>query len=768
MPDSAPQQSEAPLQDRRKRRVWIVAASCLVALLIVVAAGAGFALQALHRPEPIVIALIDTMSGPLAASGWEARAATRLYFNEVNAAGGIDGHMLELEAYDDQGKPATAATKAAWIVDSRAVAVLGHSGSDTSMAAGPVYRNGHIAAVTGNATADGLTRDNRYYFSAASPNSTQAAFLAQYIHTVVMRHTSAFLRAPDVDLVGGPGAFSQSFLSGFQQADSGLKPNTFMLGQGANLDVSARTLADRLAREPEPRIIVLGLDAASTAPALKAIRRRGIRSMIILSSNGATENFIQQFGTEPEEKDEPGYFTDNLFAIAPVILDNTGLFGQGLATGYLSGTGKRAGWYAAGAEDAARVLVAAIRRARIGDTEATKQADREKVRDALAGIDNPENAVPGINGALYFDAAREMPRPMQYGYFHDGRFLSAPLQLVPVKDRDLVDIDHEIALGHMVQIGDQFFWLQRVVSTGIDLAQLNRIDTKEGTFSADFYLWLRYAGGDDLPSQVAFSDFSGTFDADHPLRSGVEDGITYRLWHVSGTFKASLNLHDYPFDTQALVIRLRNREHPREQIAYAIDTFGLRLDASGRSSARSDAFRDLQLWQVVTVAPFVSSYSIQSTLGEPALFGTSSRTEYGGYALAVVVQRNVIAFMVKALLPLFLLMLVVFATLFFPPSMAKERLTIPVTGILTSAVLLISITNQLPPLGYTVALEYLFYTFFLLCLMAMVTGLLSETLRNKSFHRHVIRVDLFGRIAYLVIVAITIGVYMWQYGATMV
>jgi branched-chain amino acid transport system substrate-binding protein len=72
----------------------------------------------------------------------------------------------------------------------------------------------------------------------------------------------------------------------------------------------------------------------------------------------------------------------------------------------------------------------------------------------------------------------------------------------------------------------------------------------------------------------------------------------------------------------------------------------------------------------------------------------------------------VVAFMVKMPVPLFLLALVVFATLFFPPSMAKERTTIPVTGILTSAVLLISISNQLPSLGYTMALEYVFYVFF--------------------------------------------------------
>ena len=762
MPDSAPQQLEA-LQQARKRRLRRIATAGSIVLAVALVFGGWLGWRAQHRPAPIVIALIGAMSGPRAAEGWEARAASQLYINEVNAAGGVNGHMLVLEAYDDQGKPATASLKASWIVDSGAIAVLGHSESPTMAAAGPVYQAGHVAVVSGNASADGLTRDNPWAFQATSPNSVQAAFLAHYIRAVLMRHTSGLFRAPAIDLVGGPDAYAQSFVAGFQQADSSMAPKLFMLGQDPNRDAAARMLAEQLAAEAEPRLIVLGLSAGDAAPALRAIRRRGIRSMVILSSNAATDAFAQQFAADPEEKDEPGFFTANLFSVAPVILDNTGLYGQGLATGYQSGTGLRAGWYAAGADNAARVLVAAIRRAQIADTPAAKQSDRRKVRDALAAIDGPADAVPGIDDALYFNAAREMPRPGQFGYFQGGRFHSAPLQLVPVKDRDLVDIDHEIAQGRIVQIGEQFFWLQRVVATGIDAARLDRIDTKDGSFNADFYLWMRYGSGDDLPGQVEFSDFSGSFDPAHPLRSNEEDGMAYRLWHIRGTFKANFNLHDYPFDTQALVIRLRNREHPREQIAYAIDTAGMQLDASGHASKTNSAFSDLQLWRVSAVAPFASTYSIQSSLGEPALLGSTSRTEYGGFAYAMVVQRNVVAFMVKAVLPLFLLILVVFATLFFPPSMAKERLTVPVTGILTSAVLLISITNQLPPLGYTVALEYLFYIFFALCLMAMLTGLLSETLRNKSFHRHVIRVDLFGRIAYVVVIAATIGVYVWKY-----
>lgn len=737
---------------------WIAA----LVILAVAAIAIAFVLRRDDRPAPIVIGFADSFTGPGAIAANSARNATELYFNEVNAAGGIDGHRLVLDQpYNDRGLPAKAVADAEGIVAGPALAVLGRS-SRASIAVDKSYRDGRIASVTGNFSADGPPADSPYYFRALSPNSAQGGFLAEYIRTVLLRHTSAFFRAPDIDLVGSADPYSTSFLAGFRGRDGDARRTTVMLQADMEIDAAAKAAAEQLAQHPEPRIIVLGVAKDEAASLLKAIRRAGIRSMVILSSSAASDDFIAQFNTEPEERDEPGFFTENLFAVAPVILDNSGLLGQRLVIGYRSGTGKQPDWFAAGAADAARVLVEAIRRARIGNTEESKQADREKIRDALAAIDGPANSTPGITGPLYFDAERAMPRPMQFGYFHAGRFLSAPLQLVPVRDRDLVDIEGEIAQGHIVRLGDRFFWLQRVVSTGINLVQLDRVDIKEGTFRADFYLWLRYASGDDLPSHIGLADFNGIFDVAHPLRSSVEDGIEYRLWRINGTFKASFNLHDYPFDTQALVIRVQNRDYPSDQIVYAIDTFGLQADARNLDA---DAFKELQLWHVVNVAPFVTASSIQSALGQPALFGTPNRTEYGGFALAVLVKRNVATFMVKALLPLFLLVLVVFTTMFFPPSMAKERLTIPVTGILTGSVLLISINNQLPPLGYTTSLEYLFYSFFLLCLMAMIVGLFSEIMRDRKFHNHVIKFDVFGRIAYICIVLLTTGLYLWKYSA---
>jgi hypothetical protein len=52
----------------------------------------------------------------------------------------------------------------------------------------------------------------------------------------------------------------------------------------------------------------------------------------------------------------------------------------------------------------------------------------------------------------------------------------------------------------VIRVRQQFYWLQRVVYTGIDINQISRVDTSKGTFTFDFYLWFRYAGDDEVRS----------------------------------------------------------------------------------------------------------------------------------------------------------------------------------------------------------------------------------------------------------------------------
>jgi len=60
---------------------------------------------------PIKIAVIESLSGPQAATGLIYRNAARYGIEKINAAGGWNGEPLQLVEYDNQGGPTGAADK---------------------------------------------------------------------------------------------------------------------------------------------------------------------------------------------------------------------------------------------------------------------------------------------------------------------------------------------------------------------------------------------------------------------------------------------------------------------------------------------------------------------------------------------------------------------------------------------------------------------------------------------------------------------------------
>ncbi|WP_017793556.1 ABC transporter substrate-binding protein [Leucobacter salsicius] len=77
--------------------------------------------------SPIKLGSVNTISGP--ATFPEASAAAAAVFDKVNAAGGINGHMIEYKATDDKADPATATASARELVGSDEVVALVGSAS---------------------------------------------------------------------------------------------------------------------------------------------------------------------------------------------------------------------------------------------------------------------------------------------------------------------------------------------------------------------------------------------------------------------------------------------------------------------------------------------------------------------------------------------------------------------------------------------------------------------------------------------------------------
>ncbi len=81
------------------------AKKALVVLFVVMIAGMMFTGCSKKTSDTIKIGGIFPLSGSVAVYGTECRNGVELAINEINAAGGINGKMLELVAEDDEGSP---------------------------------------------------------------------------------------------------------------------------------------------------------------------------------------------------------------------------------------------------------------------------------------------------------------------------------------------------------------------------------------------------------------------------------------------------------------------------------------------------------------------------------------------------------------------------------------------------------------------------------------------------------------------------------------
>ena len=119
------------------------------------------------------------------------------------------------------------------------------------------------------------------------------------------------------------------------------------------------------AQESGPGVIVVGAATDFSADIVKALRRHGIKGMIIASQAAARESYLQNFANEPEEKAHPGFFSENLYAASSLMFDSAGVAAQVFAAGYKAKAGTSPSWVAGGSYDAARLMIDALKRAAV-------------------------------------------------------------------------------------------------------------------------------------------------------------------------------------------------------------------------------------------------------------------------------------------------------------------------------------------------------------------------------------------------------------------
>ncbi len=132
---------------------------------------------------PIKIGLLTSLTATFAPWGVSARDGMRLAVEEINAAGGVDGRMIELIERDDQSNPEEGASGFERLVEDGVVAIGGTISSDVGLSTSRLAEELKVPLFLVKAGSDAiLTTDSRYTFRTCLPAAPMIAGpVAQYV-----------------------------------------------------------------------------------------------------------------------------------------------------------------------------------------------------------------------------------------------------------------------------------------------------------------------------------------------------------------------------------------------------------------------------------------------------------------------------------------------------------------------------------------------------------------------------------------------------------
>ena len=159
------------------------------------AASSALAFPAVHAaPAPrVLIGQSAALSGPAAQLGIQFRAGAQLYFERLNAQGGVHGRRVELRTLDDGYEPERCAANTRRLIDEEAFALFGYIGTPTSMAALPLVTKHAVPFVAPFTGAQGLREPfNPNVFHVRASYFDETARIVNQLYAVGMRRIAVF------------------------------------------------------------------------------------------------------------------------------------------------------------------------------------------------------------------------------------------------------------------------------------------------------------------------------------------------------------------------------------------------------------------------------------------------------------------------------------------------------------------------------------------------------------------------------------------------
>ncbi|MEJ6536940.1 MAG: hypothetical protein QNL98_06850 [Mycobacterium sp.] len=308
------------------------------------------------------------------------------------------------------------------------------------------------------------------------------------------------------------------------------------------------------------------------------------------------------------------------------------------------------------------------------------------------------------------------------------------------------------------------------VTVGVFINDLQDIDLASENFTVDFYLWMRWKNPALDPSlTIEAMNSEGTQNTTSSPTGGVAgeplydapvdmpDGSKYQVLRYQGVFSRKMNLEKYPFDTQVLEMVFEDKRKNASVIEFVPDTTPVTINDGGAMSIPGYVLGKPSL--------IVVPHKYPTNFGD---ISANASTPYSRVIVALPVTRDVLPYLVKLVLPIFIVVLITSLIFLLPARLEEARAGIGITAMLTIVALQWTSDSALPSVEYLTLLDVTYIVSMIYILAAMAYTVLASR-RNRAEMAQALtakldrRVGLVSLVVYLAILGLTLAYYLSQH-----
>lgn len=320
--------------------------------------------------------------------------------NELNQNGGIQGVPLKVEIASDDNDPAVVRQVASTFVrDDAVLGVVGHFGSDASLAAADIYQNGGLVMISPTSTSVEIANKGDYVFRTVPSDRFTATTLVSYLLETLGKQNAAVYFNSTSD-------YSTSLKNQFTTALSTGGGQVIEEFDVAAASFNAKQSLDR-AKQRGAEVLVLTTNTQTLQQALQVIQANQ-RQLALLGGDSLYNPKLLQVGQANAE--------GMVVAVPWIVLSH-------LQSPFVQASQKLWGgdvnWRTAMAYDATLALVEGLK----------QNPTRQGIQQTLA---NPDFEFTGATGTVRFLASGDRNQPMQLVTVEPGQRSGYGYDFVPM------------------------------------------------------------------------------------------------------------------------------------------------------------------------------------------------------------------------------------------------------------------------------------------------------------------------------------------------